>query len=79
MAKLVGPGEYTTTAFARKVGVSIDTVKRWRKLGALCPHRSEQCGATTVHVYTEEDVTLGRLLKDGQAYTLHQRLEAIQV
>lgn len=53
---------YTTSEFADELGVSVSTVKRWRKLDRLRPSRSVTQGKIDVHLYTKDDLRKARRL-----------------
>jgi MerR HTH family regulatory protein len=65
IAVRLGPGEYTRTQVADRVGMPIETLRRWVKDGLYTPHesgRDVKQGKVQFHVYTESDVTNLRAL-----------------
>ena len=54
--KLLDPPAFTVKQAAKRVGRSVDTLKRWRTSGLYVPARTMEFGSTTVHLYTEDDI-----------------------
>lgn len=79
LSRVAPEGCYTTSGFAMAVGISTDTAKRWRLKGTLIPSgEPQQSGELTVHIYTEEDVRIGRQLRVSPG-SLDQRLANLEV
>ena len=57
----IPPGTYTAAGLAKLVGISKDTIERWRKMGLL-PYTTQQAGQITVYIFGTEAVTKARLL-----------------
>ena len=65
-------GCYTNTTLAKAVGVSKDTVVRWRTLGFL-PFTTQQAGALDVYIYGPEALAIAKSLATGKEQTLNER------
>lgn len=51
-----GRDEYPTSEVARITGISMDTLRRWRKDGVLVPSKTVKRGALTIYLYTGFDL-----------------------
>lgn len=59
----MSPPRFTARQAAEIVGVSEDTVVRWRKSGVLVPAESAVFGQVIVPIYTEKDVATMKEIK----------------
>jgi len=79
LSRIAPEGCYTTSGFAKAVGISTDTAKRWRLTGTLIPSgEPHESGELTIYIYTEEDVQLGRQLRVSPG-SLDRRLKHLEV
>lgn len=58
------PGTYSTATLAERVGVSKDTIVRWRHEGLL-PFTMRNAGRLKVYVYRRDAVEAAMALKEG--------------
>lgn len=56
------PGKYHAAGLAKVVGVSPDTVRRWRELGRI-PYSVQDAGRLTVYVFGKDALIAARKLK----------------
>lgn len=63
LVRQMDPVRYTTREAARKVGVSKDTVDRWRRQGVCSPSDSHKFGELEVWLYSEDDIQALREVK----------------
>lgn len=56
IGKLTPDNLHTRKQAAHLVGRSVDTLKRWQKIGACVPSESMKAGSITVWLYTDEDI-----------------------
>lgn len=47
---------FTTSEAAREVGISIDTLRRWKRQFGLGPSESKKFGKQTIGLYTLNDI-----------------------
>lgn len=66
-------GTYSGSILAKLVGVSKDTIVRWRGLGYL-PYEMIPAGKLNVYAYKTEALDIARTLKKGSG-TLSHRVE----
>lgn len=71
----VPDGKITTKTLAEKVGVSIDTIKRWRDAGLL-PYEVQDNGSLTVSLYDDEAVEIAKKIKNSPRKNLANRMAA---
>lgn len=57
-------GSYSTKTLAAKVGVSEDTIKRWRDAGLL-PYTTRKAGRLDIYVYRRAALEAALALKAG--------------
>lgn len=60
------PEWFTRSKASKRIGRSIDTLKRWQKLDILIPSGNMPVGKLIVWLYSEEDIQKGMLIKDEQ-------------
>lgn len=73
ISRQIPKGMLTRSQLAREVGVSIDTIKRWRQLNVLPATCTLQTGKVTVYLYDRVAVEKAKLLK-RKTGPLSQRL-----
>jgi predicted site-specific integrase-resolvase len=57
-------GTVTTATLAQKVGISKDTIERWRNLGLL-PYRTHAAGQLSIYIYDADAVDVALALAKG--------------
>lgn len=65
-------GMFTASQFARKVGVSVDTIRRWVKDGYLEPADTLQAGQLTVRLFADEQVAPAKKLARQRGYIVNR-------
>jgi hypothetical protein len=67
-------GFYTTAQVARIVGRDPDTVKRWRKVGALKPARTMKAGRLSIPLFDSAGLRKAKQLADPSRRNLEDRI-----
>lgn len=57
-------GMFTRTQIAERVGVSVNTVRRWHDTGVYRPDHSKDFGSIKVWLYTESDIAPMKNIRD---------------
>lgn len=63
LVRKMSPVRYTVDEAAQKVGVSRDTLARWRKKGVYLPSDYRDFGQLKVWLYTDDDLTAMKRMK----------------
>lgn len=56
--------KYTRAQIAERVGVSVNTVRRWHDTGVYTPEHSKQFGNIKVWLYTDADIAPMKAIKN---------------